>query len=208
MIGKVCFYSTQNIEWNKLKFMPTAKSELDLYLRLKFLYTKTCYLSITDELTKLYTRRHLESVLGQEFERAKRYGTIISVAMADIDNFKAVNDTFGHQAGDYILREVSHIFTDTLRKTDFVYRYGGEEICVLMPETCINNVVMPLERIRKNIENRDFIYNDAKINVTISIGATTYSKEMRLPSDLIEKSDMALYRAKKSGKNRVIIENE
>ncbi len=208
LIGKVCFYSTQNIEWNKLKFMPTAKSELDLYLRLKFLYTKTCYLSITDELTKLYTRRHLESVLGQEFERAKRYGTIISVAMADIDNFKAVNDTFGHQAGDYILREVSHIFTDTLRKTDFVYRYGGEEICVLMPETCINNVVMPLERIRKNIENRDFIYNDAKINVTISIGATTYSKEMRLPSDLIEKSDMALYRAKKSGKNRVIIENE
>ncbi len=208
LIGKVCFYSVQNIEWNKLKFMPTAKSELDLYLRLKFLYTKTCYLSITDELTKLYTRRHLESVLGQEFERAKRYGTIISVAMADIDNFKAVNDTYGHQAGDYVLREVSHIFTDTLRKTDFVYRYGGEEICILMPETCINNVIMPLERIRKNIENRDFVYNDSKINVTISIGATTYSKDMRLPSDLIEKSDMALYKAKKSGKNKVVVEDE
>ena len=71
LIGKVCFYSTQNIEWNKLKFMPSAKSELDLYLRLKFLYVKTCYLSITDELTKLYTRRHLDSVIIQEFERAK-----------------------------------------------------------------------------------------------------------------------------------------
>ena len=66
LIGKVCFYSTQNVEWNKLKFMPTAKSELDLYLRLKYLYVKTCYLSITDELTKLYTRRHLDSVLTQE----------------------------------------------------------------------------------------------------------------------------------------------
>ena len=208
LIGKVCFYSTQNVEWNKLKFMPTAKSELDLYLRLKYLYVKTCYLSITDELTKLYTRRHLDSVLTQEFERAKRYGTIISVAMADIDNFKKINDKFGHQAGDYVLREISKIFTDTLRKTDFVYRYGGEEICILMPETCIQNVIMPLERIRKNIENKTFIHNDQKIDVTISIGATTYSKDMRTPSDLIEKSDVALYKAKKSGKNKVVIENE
>jgi len=208
LIGKVCFYSSQNIEWNKLKFMAAAKTELDLYLRLKYLYVKTCYLSITDELTKLYTRRHLDSVLTQEFERAKRYGTIISVAMADIDNFKGINDTYGHQAGDYVLREVSKIFVDTLRKTDFVYRYGGEEICILMPETCIQNVIMPLERIRKNIENKPFIHNDCKINVTISIGATTYSKDMRSPSDLIEKSDVALYKAKKTGKNKVVIENE
>jgi len=208
LIGKVCFYSTQNVEWNKLKFMPTAKSELDLYLRLKFLYVKTCYLSITDELTKLYTRRHLDSVIIQEFERAKRYGTIISVAMADIDNFKMINDTYGHQAGDYVLREVSKIFIDTLRKTDFVYRYGGEEICILMPETCIQNVIMPLERIRKNIENKQFIHNNQQIQVTISVGATTYAKDMRVPSDLIEKADAALYKAKKTGKNKVVIENE
>lgn len=208
LIGKACFYSTKTVEWNKLKFMPTAKSELDLYLRLKYLYVKTCYLSITDELTKLYTRRHLDSVLTQEFERAKRYGTIISVAMADIDNFKSINDQYGHQAGDYVLREVSKIFMDTLRKTDFVYRYGGEEICILMPETCIQNVVMPLERIRKNIKNKPFIFNDKKINVTISIGATTYSKDMHAPADLIEKADAALYKAKKAGKNRVVTENE
>jgi|GluameStandDraft_1065615.scaffolds.fasta_scaffold00599_46 two-component system cell cycle response regulator len=208
LIGKVCFYSTQNIEWNKLKFMPSAKSELDLYLRLKFLYVKTCYLSITDELTKLYTRRHLDSVIIQEFERAKRYGTIISVAMADIDNFKMINDTYGHTAGDYILKEVSKIFIDTLRKTDFIYRYGGEEICILMPETCIQNVIMPLERIRKNIENKQFIHNNQQIKVTISVGATTYAKDMRVPSDLIEKADAALYKAKKTGKNKVVIENE
>lgn len=208
LIGKVCFYSTQNIEWNKLKFMPTAKSELDLYLRLKFLYVKTCYLSITDELTKLYTRRHLDSVIIQEFERAKRYGTIISVAMADIDNFKAINDTYGHTAGDFVLKEVSKIFIDTLRKTDFVYRYGGEEICILMPETCIENVVMPLERIRKNIESKPFTHNNRQIKVTISVGATTYAKDMRMPSDLIEKADAALYKAKKTGKNKVVIEHE
>ena len=208
LIGKVCFYSTQNVEWNKLKFMHEEKTELDLYLRLKYLYVKTCYLSITDELTKLYTRRHLESVLGQEFERAKRYGTIISVAMADIDDFKSINDAYGHQAGDYVLSEISKIFMETLRKTDFVYRYGGEEICVLMPETCIQNVIMPLERLRKNIEHKQFIYNGKKIHATISIGATTYSKDMRSSSDLIEKSDAALYKAKKTGKNKVVVEHE
>ena len=97
---------------------------------------------------------------------------------------------------------------ETLRKTDFVYRYGGEEICVLMPETCIQNVIMPLERLRKNIEHKQFIYNGKKIHATISIGATTYSKDMRSSSDLIEKSDAALYKAKKTGKNKVVVEHE
>ena len=77
-----------------------------------------------------------------------------------------------------------------------------------MPETCIQNVIMPLERIRKNIENKQFIHNNQQIKVTISVGATTYAKDMRVPSDLIEKADAALYKAKKTGKNKVVIENE
>ena len=144
LIGKLCFYSRENIRWNKMRFMQTVKSELDLFLRLKYLYTKTCYLSITDELTQLYTRRHLKSVLAQEFERAKRYGTIVTVAMIDIDDFKMVNDKYGHMAGDYVLKEVSKIFINTLRKTDFVYRYGGEEICIFIPETFIDKAYFPL----------------------------------------------------------------
>lgn len=206
LIGKLCFYSRENIRWNKMRFMQTVKSELDLFLRLKYLYTKTCYLSITDELTQLYTRRHLKSVIAQEFERAKRYGTIVTVAMIDIDDFKMVNDKYGHMAGDYVLKEVSKIFINTLRKTDFVYRYGGEEICILMPETVIDKAYIPLERLRKTIENRDFIYDGKKMNVTVSIGASTYDKEMREASELIEKADTALYKAKKSGKNKVVME--
>ena len=123
------------------------------------------------------------------------------------DVVKMINDTYGHTAGDYILKEVSKIFIDTLRKTDFIYRYGGEEICILMPETCIQNVIMPLERIRKNIENKQFIHNNQQIKVTISVGATTYAKDMRVPSDLIEKADAALYKAKNSGRNQVIFSN-
>ena len=207
LIGKLCFYSRENIRWNKMRFMQTVKSELDLFLRLKYLYTKTCYLSITDELTQLYTRRHLKSVIAQEFERAKRYGTIVTVAMIDIDDFKMVNDKYGHMAGDYVLKEVSKIFINTLRKTDFVYRYGGEEICILMPETVIDKAYIPLERLRKTIENRDFIYDGKKMNVTVSIGASTYGKEMREASELIEKADTALYKAKKSGKNKVVMEH-
>ncbi len=207
LIGKLCFYSRENIRWNKMRFMQTVKSELDLFLRLKYLYTKTCYLSITDELTKLYTRRHLKSVLAQEFERAKRYGTIVTVAMIDIDDFKMINDKYGHIAGDYVLKEVSKIFLNTLRKTDFVYRYGGEEICILMPETVIDKAFIPLERLRKTIENRDFIFEGKKMKVTVSIGASTFGKEMRDAGELIERADAALYRAKKSGKNKVVTEH-
>ncbi len=207
LIGKLCFYSRENIRWNKMRFMQTVKSELDLFLRLKYLYTKTCYLSITDELTKLYTRRHLKSVLAQEFERAKSYGTIVTVAMIDIDDFKMINDKYGHIAGDYVLKEVSKIFLNTLRKTDFVYRYGGEEICILMPETVIDKAFIPLERLRKTIENRDFIFEGKKMKVTVSIGASTFGKEMRDAGELIERADAALYRAKKSGKNKVVTEH-
>lgn len=207
LIGKLCLYSKENLRWNKMRFMQTVKSELDLFLRLKYLYTKTCYLSITDELTQLYTRRHLKSVLAQEFERAKRYGTIVTVAMIDIDDFKKVNDIYGHVAGDYVLKEVSKIFINTLRKTDFVYRYGGEEICILMPETLVEKAFIPLERLRKTIENRNFIFDGKKMNVTVSIGASTFKKEMRDANELIEKADAALYIAKKSGKNRVVMDN-
>ena len=206
LIGKLCLFSRENLRWNKMRFMQTVKSELDLFLRLKYLYTKTCYLSITDELTQLYTRRHLKSVLAQEFERAKRYGTIVTIAMIDIDNFKDVNDKYGHLAGDYVLKEVSKIFINTLRKTDFVYRYGGEEICILMPETLVEKAYVPLERLRKTIENREFIFEGKKIKVTVSIGASTYGKDMRDANELIERADAVLYKAKKSGKNKVVMD--
>lgn len=206
LIGKLCLYSKENLRWNKMRFMQTIKDELDLFLRLKYLYTKTCFLSITDELTKLYTRRHLKSVLAQEFERAKRYGTVVTVAMVDIDDFKKINDEFGHMAGDYVLKEVAKIFMNTLRKTDFVYRYGGEEICILMPETLVDKAYIPLERLRKTIENRNFVFEGKKIKVTVSIGASMYNREMRDAEDLIEKADASLYKAKKTGKNKVVMD--
>lgn len=206
LIGKLCLYSRENLMWHKMRFMQTIKNEIDLFLRLKYLYTKTRFLSITDELTKLYTRRHLNSVLNQEYERAKRYGTILSVAMIDIDDFKKINDTYGHLAGDYILKEISKILVNTLRKTDFVYRYGGEEICILMPETALDKAFIPLERLRKTIEARNFIFEGEKIHVTVSVGASTYSKTMQSSNELIERADSALYKAKNSGKNKVIME--
>ena len=144
--------------------------------------------------------------MAQEFERAKRYGTIVTIAMIDIDNFKDVNDKYGHLAGDYVLKEVSKIFINTLRKTDFVYRYGGEEICILMPETLVEKAYVPLERLRKTIENREFIFEGKKIKVTVSIGASTYGKDMRDANELIERADAVLYKAKKSGKNKVVMD--
>ena len=208
LIGKLCLFSRENLSWHKMRFMHTVKDELDLFLRLKYLYSKTRFLSITDELTKLYTRRHLNSVLSQEFERAKRYNTILTVCMIDIDDFKKINDTYGHLAGDLILKEISELLLNTLRKTDFVYRYGGEEICILLPETPLQNAVIPLERLRRIIENKTFVFENYNIKATISVGISTYTKSTRTAQELIERADNALYKAKNAGKNRIITEND
>ncbi len=207
LTGKLCLYSRENLKWNKMKFIHTIQSELDLFLKVKYLYTKTRYLSITDELTSLYTRRHLKSVLSQEFARAKRYRTTITVAMVDIDDFKKINDVYGHLAGDYILKEVSKAFITTLRKTDFVYRYGGEEICILMPETTLEKAFIPLERLRAAIDGAHYIFEGKKIHVTVSIGAAMFNQDLNSGEELIERADSRLYEAKKTGKNKVVIKN-
>lgn len=207
-ISKLCFYSREEIQWENIDFIDIVKSELDVVLRLKYLYAKTQHLSITDELTQLYTRRHMNGVILQEFERARRYGTILTVAMIDIDDFKKINDKYGHLAGDFVLKEIASIFLNTLRKTDYIYRYGGEELCVLMPETVIEKAYTPLERLRKAIEVKEFIFDNQKIPVTISIGTATYKKEMGHWRDLVECADNALYQAKRTGKNKVVISED
>jgi len=208
LTGKVCFYSKEEIVWEQLKYVNTLKSELDLFFKLKFLYDVTQFLSSIDDLTGLYTRRHLDETLSQEYERAKRYHSKVSIAMADIDNFKSINDTYGHQAGDVILKGVASLFKEGLRKTDFIYRYGGEEICVIMPETSLANTAIPLERVRSAIENFSFEYNGEKIPVTISIGAATYSASLSNYFEFVEAADKALYEAKHTGKNKVVLADE
>lgn len=204
LLGGICFYNIDECNYPEMNFYKTMIGELLLLLKMHYLYSETQYLSVTDGLTGLYNRRHFEHNVEREFLRAKRYASALSLAMIDIDHFKDINDTYGHQFGDYVLREISKIIYESFRKTDMVYRYGGEELAVILTETSIENATIPLERLRIKISEQQFLYNGKVANITISVGLGSYLIKMSTKAELIEAADKALYKAKENGRNRVI----
>jgi diguanylate cyclase (GGDEF)-like protein len=158
----------------------------------------------TDGLTNLSNYRHFIEKLSYEFARSCRYGLSLCCAMLDIDHFKKVNDNYGHQAGDIILKSVSKIIIKNIREIDIAARYGGEEFGLILPHTKLEDAVRICNRIRENIESYGYEYNNLMIKVTISIGLCCMS-DIQTPTfnDLIKYADKSLYDAKKSGRNRV-----
>lgn len=204
LVGGICFYSKEEHNYPESKFYKTMVSELLLLLKMKYLYSETEHLSVTDGLTGLYNRRHFEYNLEREFLRTKRYPSDLSLAIIDIDHFKNVNDTYGHQFGDYVLRKISSIIVDSFRKTDMIYRYGGEELAVILPETALDGAVIPLERLRTKISEYVFSYNNQEAHVTVSVGASFNFEGIKSQEELVEAADKALYNAKQNGRNKVV----
>lgn len=194
----------RNIEDIINNFPVPESNKLDVIKKINFMYSHTRHLSLTDPLTGLYNRRHLDNNLEREFLRAKRYENDLSIAVIDIDFFKKVNDTHGHLCGDYVLKEVSYMILDTLRKTDMVFRYGGEEFVAILTETPLEKAVIPLERLREKVENYPFSFGGKELKVTISIGVSSSEKEFANAGDFLDSADKALYNAKNNGRNRVI----
>lgn len=156
-----------------------------------------------DFLTKIANRRAFEARLTEEFERAKRYRSVFALIMVDIDHFKKVNDVYGHNAGDQILRLVAQVLEDQTRFNDFVSRYGGEEFAVLLPESKADQGRYVAEKIRRAVENTSFMNVDEKIKVTVSAGVGQVIAESDTPETFVDRVDAALYEAKKNGRNRV-----
>jgi diguanylate cyclase (GGDEF)-like protein len=156
-----------------------------------------------DFLTKIANRRAFETRLTEEFERAKRYSSVFTLIMIDIDHFKRVNDVHGHIAGDQILRLVAQVLEDQTRFNDFVSRYGGEEFVVLLPESKADQGRYVAEKIRRAVENTSFMNADEKIKVTVSAGVGEVVAESDTPETFVDRVDAALYEAKKNGRNRV-----
>lgn len=163
-------------------------------------------LSISDGLTGLFNHRHMQEVVHDEFERAKRTGEPLSVVMFDFDHFKQVNDTYGHQVGDRVLQEMAGILQRTAREIDKLGRYGGEEFIVVLPDTDIDDARIFAERVRTRVENHPFASGQTEpIRLTISAGAATYPHPaVYNPRTLIHRADQALYAAKAQGRNRVV----
>ena len=208
LIGGICFYTRQNIDYASFRYFDIMISELLAIFKMKYQYTEKEFMSVLDGLTGLYNRRQFEIGLEQEFNRTKRHPSDFSLAILDIDFFKKVNDTYGHQYGDYVLKTVAGLMKSAFRKTDLLYRYGGEELIMIMPETNIEGAIIPVQRLRRSIEEYDFEYNGVKAKVTASIGLTMNYQDFNSPAEILKSADEALYKAKESGRNRVILHEQ
>lgn len=172
--------------------------------RLSTLNKELAEISITDGLTQIYNRQYFMERIKQEVKRASRYGTHASLLMFDIDHFKKVNDTYGHQTGDAVLAAFARLILDSLRETDLFARYGGEEFSLIAMAMDRAEAVQLAERMRQKVEAAEFVHNGNRLKVTVSIGVSTWQPEIKENfEELIRRADEALYRAKEQGRNRV-----
>lgn len=177
-------------------------------------YAEVLKYATLDALTGLNNRRQFEVRLKQEIANAKRNKKPLCCIMLDIDYFKKVNDTWGHSAGDCVLKSVSKIIVQELREYDIASRYGGEEFCILLPDTKIREAVFVAQRLRKAVESSDVsisedqVFGADTLKVTISIGVSEFDEGMDMPEKLHQCADIALYEAKHRGRNRVVVYDE
>ena len=194
--------ASQIREEDKERFRILAQQFL-IGLKRVLLYKKMQELAITDSLTQLFSRRHFLDRFKEELNRSRKFRYNFSFLMVDIDKFKDFNDKYGHLVGDAILREVSRTIKETIRQIDFVGRYGGEELSVILVETDKEQARFAAERLRQAVEAKNIRVYDEELKVTISIGIATFSRGSETADKLIESADKALYAAKQAGRNRV-----
>ena len=186
---------------DELELVVLMSAHISLALENNRLYE----ISVLDGLTNIYNRRFLEQRLLEEVAYSKRYTKPLSVVLLDIDFFKPLNDTYGHQAGDFVLKNVSAILSQALREYDVVARYGGEEFAIVLPTTPKQKAASIAERLRLSIAERDFRFKDEVIKCSISLGVASFPDDGTDAESLVAASDKALYKAKERGRNQVAL---
>ena len=161
-------------------------------------------LTIVDGLTQLFNKRYLLDFIERELARSARHERVMSLAMFDIDHFKAINDARGHSAGDFVIRELSAILKNRIRREECLARYGGEEFVAVLPETELTKAAYFADMLRKLVEKQQFVYDGKAIAVTFSAGVAQFSKEHRSAQAFIDAADARLYEAKRRGRNQVV----
>ncbi|MEM0909937.1 MAG: GGDEF domain-containing protein [Pseudomonadota bacterium] len=174
-------------------------------LRIEGLNDKLEVISRVDGLTGLYNRRYWQERFELEYKLIFRTNKALSVIILDIDHFKKVNDTYGHQAGDSVIKEVAKIITKSTRETDIAGRYGGEEFVAILPDTSSDNAKIVADRIRTTTEAACILHDGLEIKVTVSIGIAQFSVDYLTAMQWLEAADSALYKAKQSGRNLTMV---
>jgi diguanylate cyclase (GGDEF)-like protein len=188
---------------SQIKLVETIAQQTSSAVDNAKLFEKMQEMAITDSLTELYNRRCFYMILDNEIERAKRYKSPLSLIMMDIDHFKLVNDKLGHLVGDEVLWSVSERSKKLLRHIDNMFRYGGEEFMIILPETNQEDALNVAERIRSTIAKTAIKTKKGSVKITLSIGVSEYSENHAAPNEFIDSVDRTLYDAKKAGRNCV-----
>ncbi|HKZ72044.1 MAG TPA: GGDEF domain-containing protein [Nitrospirota bacterium] len=179
-------------------------STLTLALRNSEVHREVQEMATTDSLTGLFNKRYFCEMLAKEFKVSMRYQTPVSLMMIDLDNFKEINDRFGHQAGDAVLKEVSSLLARSLREIDVPVRYGGDEVAIILPETVMEQAFFAAKRIKKLLEERPVKFGKDSIQVTASFGiSSSPNSGIKTVEEMIAAADKALYEAKRYGRNRI-----
>lgn len=194
-----------SFENSDVELLSLFSSQVAITLENSRLYQEVQSLAILDPLTQIYNRRGFADIATREIERAQRFGHSLALLFLDIDHFKEVNDTYGHAAGDQILSEIAERCKNTIRNVDVISRHGGEEFLVLLLESNLKNARIIANRVQSVIKEYPFQTDTGPISITVSIGIAEFNEQVNGLSTLIHNADMALYKAKSSGRNRVIV---
>jgi len=199
MLG-IVLKDTEAIRRGKEELMSTVSNILAMSLENAQEYHRLKEMTVTDGLTGIYNRTGFKDFVQREFQRAKRYNKTLSLVMIDVDGFKPINDSLGHQAGDYVLRELAACLQNSIRKSDIAARYGGDEFAILLPETEMGEAEVLVKRVLHNLKNHAFEWESERIKVEISLGISTTDelKKGEGEKELIQRADSRLYVAKQS----------
>jgi diguanylate cyclase (GGDEF)-like protein len=189
----------QPFDPDRIKFIELVSSHMAIAFENAQLYT----IAITDELTRLFSKRHFNYCIERELAAFEKRGAMLTLLMIDIDDFKEVNDSYGHIVGDAVLRDAASCFAKSIRDNDFAFRYGGEEFTVLLSSTDTEGGSVVAERIRETIENHVFEEGTLNLRITVSIGLASCPRDAVSSRELLAVADAAVYQAKKAGKNKI-----
>jgi len=182
-----------------------VRARVKTQLELVTVREELLHMAMVDPLTNCYNRRHFMNAADMELSRRKRHGYGLVVAVLDVDHFKSVNDTYGHEAGDLVLQEVVDCCKETVRYEDTLGRIGGEEFAVLLPEADSEGANIVLDRVRENVSALEFKHNGSTFNVTVSIGLTEVEYSDMEINSALARADKALYQAKEGGRDAVVV---
>ncbi len=200
-------YTKKSITEDDLRMFMMLANQAGLAIENSQLYEMVKYKSHTDSITNLWNHGFFQNQLSIEIDKAKHENIPLSLIILDIDNFKKLNDTYGHQNGDIVLKEIAKILKDSSRDIDYVCRYGGEEFSIILPRTDKPNAYTIAERIRQRIEQHNFpkfsLFKKTKL--TVSVGVATFPEDAQNKEELINAADKAMYKAKFGGKNQTLL---